>query len=98
MTESGPKLSVLVPVYNEERTVREVLRRVLSLGPILKEVVVVNDGSREGTAKVLEGIARSEPLVRVFSLERNQGKTAAIRHALEQSTGEILHSRRRFGI
>jgi glycosyltransferase involved in cell wall biosynthesis len=83
-------LSVLVPVFNEEKTVEEVLRRVLALPPILKEIVVVDDGSTDNTAAVVEQIAAAEPRVRFFRMEHNQGKTAAIRRALKEATGEII--------
>jgi glycosyltransferase involved in cell wall biosynthesis len=85
-----PPVSVLVPVYNEEKTVEDVLRRVLALTEILKEVIVVDDGSTDNTAAVVDRIAAHEPRVRFFRLEHNQGKTAAIRRALEEATGEIL--------
>jgi glycosyltransferase involved in cell wall biosynthesis len=79
-----------MPVYNEEETVQTVLRRVLDLGAVLKEIIVVDDGSTDRTAERVEQLAAEEPLVHFFRLERNQGKTAAIRHALGQAGGEIL--------
>jgi glycosyltransferase involved in cell wall biosynthesis len=81
---------VLIPVFNEEKTVAVVMQRVLALGGLLKEVVVVDDGSTDATAQVVEGLAKQEALVRFFRLPRNQGKTAAIRHALAQATGDVL--------
>jgi glycosyltransferase involved in cell wall biosynthesis len=90
MASASGKLSVLVPVYNEEDTVQVVLRRVLELGDLLKEIVVVDDGSTDATAEQVEALAAHEPLVRFFRLERNQGKTAAIRHALTQAEGEVV--------
>jgi glycosyltransferase involved in cell wall biosynthesis len=85
-----PVLSVLVPVYNEEGTILPVLRRVLSLGSLLKEIVVVDDGSTDRTADVVHAIACHEPLIRFHRMERNSGKTAAIRRALQEATGEII--------
>jgi glycosyltransferase involved in cell wall biosynthesis len=84
------KLSVLVPVYNEEATIQTVLRRVLDLGDLLKEIIVVDDGSTDGTAERTEEIACAEPLIRFFKLQQNQGKTAAIRYALERAEGKII--------
>jgi glycosyltransferase involved in cell wall biosynthesis len=84
------RLSVLIPAYNEEETIELVLGRVLELGAIVKEVIVVDDGSTDRTAAVVERVAAEEPLVRFFRLPRNRGKTAAIRHALERATGEIV--------
>ena len=92
-TEMGDhtgRLSVLIPVYNEERTVGEVLDRVLALGPVVKEVVVVDDGSTDRTAEVVRGRAEADPKVRFHQAPRNQGKTAAIKQALELATGEVV--------
>lgn len=83
-------LSVLIPAYNEERTIGSVLKRVLELGPILREVVVVDDGSRDKTALVVEAAARTEPRIKLFRQPSNQGKTAAIRRALAEATGNVL--------
>jgi glycosyltransferase involved in cell wall biosynthesis len=83
-------LSVLVPVYNEEQTIATVLQQVLGLGLVLKEVVVVDDGSTDGTARIVEDIARAEPKVQLYRQQPNQGKTAAIGQALSRATGEII--------
>ena len=90
MPAADAKLSVLVPAYNEEHTVGEVIARVLALGPVVKEVVVVDDGSKDGTADAVRRAASGQPKVRFFSQPVNQGKTAAIRRALEECTGEIV--------
>jgi glycosyltransferase involved in cell wall biosynthesis len=83
-------LSVLIPVYNEEHTVGDIIARVLALGPVVKEVVVVDDGSKDGTAAAVEAAAAGRPKVRFFRQPVNQGKTAAIRKALEEATGDIV--------
>ena len=88
--EHAGKLSVLVPVYNEEKTVAEILARVLALGSIVKEIVIVDDGSQDNTAAVIREIAEREPKIQFHQLEKNQGKTAAISKALELATGTIL--------
>jgi glycosyltransferase involved in cell wall biosynthesis len=80
MTANFPErcLSVLMPVYNEAPTVADVIRRVLAQ-PRVAEVVVVDDGSTDGTAKLLEGLAASDARVRVFRHAANLGKGAALR-------------------
>ena len=83
-------LSVLVPVYNEENTVLRVLNQVLALGPVLKEIVVVDDGSLDRTAEVVEAAAQHDARIRFFRQDRNQGKTAAVRRALSEATGDII--------
>jgi glycosyltransferase involved in cell wall biosynthesis len=81
---------VLVPAYNEERTIGHVLRKLLALGPVLKEVIVVDDGSRDRTADLVRDLAVSEPLIRLHRQTLNQGKTAAIKQALSMATGDII--------
>jgi glycosyltransferase involved in cell wall biosynthesis len=83
-------LSVLVPVYNERESVVTVLQKVLALGPLLKEVVVVDDGSDDGTSELIERAAEGEPKLRIFRLPFNQGKTAAVRLAIEKATGKYI--------
>jgi glycosyltransferase involved in cell wall biosynthesis len=63
---------------------------VLALGPVVKEVVVVDDGSTDATADAVRRAAAGQPKVRFFPQPVNQGKTAAIRRALEEATGEIV--------
>jgi glycosyltransferase involved in cell wall biosynthesis len=79
------KLSVLIPVYNEEGSVHELLQRVLAV-PCEKELVVVDDRSTDDTWAVLGSV--DDPRVRVFRHEVNQGKGAAIRTALGHATGD----------
>jgi glycosyltransferase involved in cell wall biosynthesis len=90
MNTIDQQLSVLIPVYNEEKTIAVVVGKVMALGDLIKEVVIVDDGSTDGTARVVEELAKREPLVRFFRLPRNQGKTAAIHYALSQATGGII--------
>lgn len=88
--ETEYRLSVLMPVYNEHATLREILRRVLAVDVPL-EVIIVDDGSRDETKAILKGeIEGRYPNVRVFYHEQNQGKGAAILTALEQATGEFV--------
>src|SRR3989344_8135992 len=81
------KLSVIIPVYNEKRTLSEILRQVKSVS-FPKEIIVVDDGSNDGTAEWLKGLA--DPEVAVLFHERNMGKGAAVRTALAKVTGDIV--------
>lgn len=84
------KLSVLIPVYNEQDTVDEILTRVLALGPVVREIVVVDDGSQDNTATVVSTRATEEPKIQFYQSPKNQGKTAAIATALERASGDII--------
>ena len=80
-------LSVLIPVYNEKATVLELLRRVEAVAlPIGKEIVIVDDGSTDGTRELLKGLGAR---AKVVLHEHNQGKGAALRTALAHATGDF---------
>jgi len=82
-------LSVIVPVYNERVTVAEVIRRVRAVDvPVDVEIIAVDDGSSDGTDKVLAALADST--VRVLSHTVNQGKGAAIRTGMAAARGDLL--------
>lgn len=83
------KLSVLVPVFNEAQTVQSALKRILAVDfPCDVEVVLVDDGSTDGTSELLGGLA--DDRVRVISHEVNMGKGAAIRTAVASATGDYM--------
>lgn len=79
-------LSVIMPVYNERDTIEKIIEQVLS-EPTEKELIVVDDCSKDGTRDILQKIHL--PRVRIFFHEKNQGKGAAIRTAIAKVTGEI---------
>jgi glycosyltransferase involved in cell wall biosynthesis len=85
-----PLLSVLIPVYNEARTLRTIIRRVLASPVGLPmELVCVDDGSRDGSADILDALAADDPRIRVIRQPRNMGKGAAIITAIAQMRGDI---------
>jgi len=81
------KLSVLIPVYNEQGTVAELIRRVQD-APFEKEIIVVNDGSTDGTADVLQALPPGA--IKLIHHDRNRGKGAAIRTGIPQATGDVV--------
>jgi len=86
--EETVKLSVLIPAYNEARTIDEILRLVAAV-PIEKEILVVDDGSEDGTREILKRWDGRDG-VRVLLHPRNRGKGRAVRTALEAARGDVL--------
>lgn len=82
------KISVVIPAYNEVSTIREIVKRVRETG-IPDEIVIVDDGSTDGTREILQELA-NEPQVKVVLHERNQGKGAAVLTGIRQAAGEVL--------
>lgn len=85
----GFKLSVVIPVYNEERWVREIVRRVREV-PIPKEIILVDDCSTDGTRQILQDEIAKLPDCRVIMHERNQGKGAGLRTGFKHATGDVV--------
>ena len=108
MSSSSPRaelLSIVVPVYNEVRTVRSVIERLIEIDlPLAREIIIVNDGSTDGTREVLDGIRDSglgvrdpgvgsrQPAaaIRIIHAEPNAGKGAAIRRGFNEANGTIV--------
>lgn len=81
------KVSIIIPVYNEAGTIREIISRVRS-SAIEKEIVVVDDGSTDGTREMLA--QENSPETRIITHERNQGKGVAIRTGLKHAAGDYV--------
>ncbi|HEX6215043.1 MAG TPA: glycosyltransferase family 2 protein [Vicinamibacterales bacterium] len=85
-----PLISIVVPVYNEARTVASVIERLVAIDlPAAREILVVNDGSTDGTRDVLDQVAQ-RPELRVIHAEKNGGKGSAIRIGFGQAAGTIV--------
>jgi glycosyltransferase involved in cell wall biosynthesis len=83
------KLSVIIPVYNERRTLRAVVERVLAV-PLEMELICVDDGSRDGSRELLEALQKEHPKVRTIFQPRNMGKGAALRRGIQEATGDFV--------
>jgi len=86
--EAG-SVSVIVPLYNHARFVTEAVESALAQGPILREIVVVDDGSSDGSADVMRGLCERERRI-VFWSQPNRGAHAAINAGLQRATGDLL--------
>ena len=81
-------LSIIIPVYNEKNTVRELVERVQAMN-MAYEIVIVDDGSKDGTRDILAELDGKEK-VRVILHEKNQGKGAAVRTGIQSAKGDVM--------
>jgi glycosyltransferase involved in cell wall biosynthesis len=86
------KLSIIIPVYNEQNTVAQIVDLVdaVILSGIEKEILIVNDASKDDTAKRLQEIQSAKPHIKIFHHEQNQGKGAALRTGISHTTGDYV--------
>src|SRR3989344_9587463 len=85
------KLSIIIPVFNEEKTISEILNRVyeVKIPHVEKQIIVVNDGSKDRTQKEID----CSPIIsniKVISHKKNQGKGAAVRTGIKNATGDYI--------
>jgi glycosyltransferase involved in cell wall biosynthesis len=83
------KLSVVIPVFNERTTLRQVVERVLAV-PLELEVLCVDDGSQDGSREILTQLQKDYPQVQIFLQPRNLGKGAALRRGIQEATGDFV--------
>ena len=83
------KLSVVVPVYNEQPTLKRVIERVVAV-PLEMEVLCVDDGSSDGSREILARLQEEHPNVRAFLQPRNMGKGAALRRGIQEARGDFV--------
>ncbi|UCC50451.1 MAG: glycosyltransferase family 2 protein [Anaerolineaceae bacterium] len=86
------KLSIVIPVYNEQATIQEVVKRVMDVElPLEKEIIVADDGSTDGSSELIERQrAANADIIETYTSPMNQGKGAAIRKGFKLATGEIV--------
>lgn len=83
------KLSIIIPVFNESRTIEEIIERIedVNLGRVKKEIIIVDDGSTDGTREILEKFTDK---YRVIFHQKNQGKGTSLRDGFKKCTGEAV--------
>jgi glycosyltransferase involved in cell wall biosynthesis len=85
------KLSIIIPVFNEENTVEKLVEKVLAVTLTLeKEIVIVDDCSTDQTFSLLSTLREAHPEIRVFKNEKNKGKGFSVRRGIQEATGEII--------
>src|SRR5688500_7586818 len=88
-TIQGPCLAVVVPVFNEEKTIGDVLSTVAAQ-PLVQEIIVVDDASSDKTWNALQPLAQRDPRIRLFRHDVNQGKGAALRTGFAKATASLV--------
>jgi glycosyltransferase involved in cell wall biosynthesis len=83
------KLSIVIPVYNEEATLTEIIKRVQAT-PYDKELIIVDDASQDKSRDIIQALAKEYDNIKIFFHERNQGKGAALRTGFGQVTGDVV--------
>lgn len=83
------KLSVIMPVFNEEPTIETIIQRVEAVG-LADEIVIVDDGSTDGTRELLKDLSNKKEHIRLILHDKNQGKGAAVRTGINVARGEYL--------
>ena len=86
------KLSVIMPCYNEQHTVEKIVAEVLAvnLGTTKKEIIMVDDGSKDNTRQILKDLAKKHDCIRLIFQETNQGKGAGLKKGILASTGDVV--------
>lgn len=83
-------ISVIIPAYNEEKTISQVMDRLLNEVHDLHEIIVIDDGSKDQTGEICNQYAERYPIVHYHLQPRNMGKTEALKEGFRQSSGEIV--------
>ena len=85
------KLSIIIPCYNEKNTIEKIIDRILkaNIGEIEKEIIIVDDGSKDGTVKILKSKIESKVSKIIFK-EKNEGKGSAVRIGFKNATGDCM--------
>ena len=84
------KLSIIIPCFNEEKTIEQVVNKVLKFNTLEKEILIIDDCSVDDSREIIKKIANLNASVKYFFQDKNQGKGSAIRKGFEVATGDIL--------
>jgi len=84
------KLSIVIPCYNEEKTIREIVNLVEKVNGPDKEIIIVDDGSKDGSRDVLSKLSKEKPYLKVILNQKNSGKGATVREGYKHTTGDYV--------
>lgn len=86
------KLSIIIPVFNEKKTIEEILRQLkaLKMAKVSQEIIIIDDKSTDGTKEILKKIKKKQPQLKIIFHTQNQGKGASVRTGFHQASGDWL--------
>lgn len=86
------QLSIVIPCYNEKATINKILEEIneVNLGTTKKEIIIVDDGSTDGTRKILQSLAKTNRDISLYFQKNNQGKGAALKRGILESSGDVI--------
>ena len=90
--EKTNKLSIIIPCYNEKNTIEKILQEIeeVNLGSTKKEIIIIDDGSKDGTREILTEISKKNKTLKLIFQNHNQGKGAALKRGILASTGDVI--------
>ena len=84
------KISIIIPCFNEEKTISKVIDKILNLSEIDKEIIIINDGSTDNTKNILDDLKKKSQIIKTYDHDKNQGKGAALKTGFSKSSGDII--------
>jgi glycosyltransferase involved in cell wall biosynthesis len=84
------KLTVVIPVYNEEKTIKEIVKKVVGVDPDDKEIIIVDDCSKDKTREILQELKNTYPQIKLILKEKNRGKGHTVALGFKESTGDYV--------
>ena len=84
------KLSIIIPCYNEEKTLKTIIERVLKFNEIEKEIIIIDDCSTDNSKSIIQELSNLNPEIRAIYLDKNSGKGAALKKGFEEVCGDIV--------
>ena len=84
------KLSIIIPCFNEENTIRIIVEKVLKFNLFFKEIIIVDDCSTDKSREIIQELSKENSIIKYFFLEKNFGKGAAINKGFKEADGDII--------
>jgi|TARA_B100001964_G_C14250084_1_gene609451 glycosyltransferase involved in cell wall biosynthesis len=84
------KLSIVIPCYNEERTIRSIVNKVMEQKKLIKEIIIIDDKSTDSSRNIIKELSEQNTEIKYFFKEENEGKGSALKKGFELSTGDII--------